>query len=244
MPGSKRKLLQQRKELIERYVRLAIYRKTIMQSRAIARRLARLKLLWNERRKTRILESTLKTVAFEAARARKSGFEAITNILNLGLFFLIAERDIQAVKIDALTHSDPWRRSLAARIMLLTIHELDIDKVAGGKLRQALQDGKVPEELQNAVTEAMRTIRKAQSKAQRQFANLRNSTIAHRDPDAIRQYRDIVEIDGLDVVNTAAEFYKGTHLFIEVLPQLVAHLGTWPALLGQISAQSTRKSSS
>jgi hypothetical protein len=241
MSKPKRKLLQQRKELIERYIRLAVYRKTIKRSHALARRVARLKFWWAEREKKRALESALETVAFEAARARKNGFEAVTNVLNLGLFFLIAERDIQAVKIDALTHPDPWRRSLAARIMLLTIHELDIDKVAGNKLRQALQDGVVPEELQNAVTEAMRTIRKAQSRAQRQFANLRNSTIAHRDPDAIRQYRDIVGIDGLDVVSMAAEFYEGTHLFIAVLPKLVTHLGTWPALLSQLSAQENRK---
>ena len=93
--------------------------------------------------------------------------------------------------------------------MLLTIHELEIDKAAGTKLRQALDDANAPEELRNAVTEAMRAIRKSQSRAQRQFAYLRNATIAHRDPDAIRQYRDIVEIDGLEVTKVSAEFYEG-----------------------------------
>jgi hypothetical protein len=241
MSDPKRRLCLQRTELIERYLRLTIYCSANARARASARRIARFKFWWTERKKKRVLESTLKTIAIEAAKAQKNGFEASTQVLNLGLFFLIAERDIQAVKIDALTHSDPWKRSLAARVILLTIHELKIEKVAGTKFRQALQDGKVPEELQDAVTEAMRTIRKAQSSAQRQFAALRNSTIAHRNTDAIRQYRDIVSIEGLDVVQVAAEFYKGTHLFLEVLPKVISYLGTWPALIAQLSAQSERR---
>jgi hypothetical protein len=36
--------------------------------------------------------------------------------------------------------------------MLLTIHELDIDKVAGNKLRQALDEGDVPAELRDSAT--------------------------------------------------------------------------------------------
>lgn len=241
MSTPKRRLFQERKELVQRYVRLAVYRKTKNRSKAIARRIVRLRLLWTERERKRLLDATLKTVAFETARARKNGFETVSHVMNLGLFFLIAERDIQAVKVDALTHPDPWRRSLAARVMLLTIHELDIDKAAGSKLRQSFQDGRVPEELQSAVTEAMRTIRKAQTRAQRQFAELRNSTIAHRDADAVRQYRDIVEIDGLEVTNIAAEFYEGTHLFSAVLPKLILHLGTWSSLAAQLTAKSNRK---
>lgn len=124
--------------------------------------------------------------------------------------------------------------------MLLTIHELDIDKVAGNKLRQALDDGNVPAELRDSVTEALRTIRKAQSRAQRQFAYLRNSTIAHRDPDAVRQYRDIIEIDGLEVAKVAVEFYAGTSKFMDVLPRLLTHLSTWPGMIGQLTARGER----
>jgi hypothetical protein len=54
--------------------------------------------------------------------------------------------------------------------MLVTIHELDIDKVSGNKLRQALDDCATPECLRLEVTEAMRSIRKTQTKAQPLFA--------------------------------------------------------------------------
>lgn len=142
MPRSSRKLLQQRKELVERYVRLAVHRKAIQIARAVARRLSRPRLQWSERERKKALVFALQTVATEAVKSQRNGFEATTSVLNLALFFLIAERDIQAVKIDALTHRDAWQRGLAARVMLLTIHELDIDKAAGNKLHQALEDGK------------------------------------------------------------------------------------------------------
>lgn len=236
----RRKLLQQRSELVERYMRLVVHRKAKLIALSWARCISRPRLQWNDRKRNRLLASTLKTVAIEAARARRLNFEANTSVLNLGLYFLIAERDIQAVKIDALTHPDAWQRGVASRVMLLTIHELDLDKVAGNKLRQALEDGNVPEELRQKVTEAMRAIRKAQARAQRQFAYLRNSTIAHRDPDAIRQYSDIVAIDGYEVTKIAAEFYEGTEKFMSVLPLLLTYLSTWPGLMGQLAAQAKR----
>jgi hypothetical protein len=240
MTRPRRKLLQQCKELVERYVRMAVRRKTTPIAHALTRRFMRQKLRRSERKRQIALISALRTTADEAARSQQRGFEATTTVLNLGLFFLIAERDIQAVKIDALTHPDPWQRGLAARIMLLTIHELDIDKVAGIKLRQAFDDGNVPEELRDSVSDALRTVRKAQSRAQRQFAHLRNSTIAHRDPDAIQQYRDIIGIDGLEVSKVAVEFYAGAGKFIDVLPRLLTHLSTWPGMIGQLTARGER----
>ncbi len=244
MARQPRKLLQQRTELIERYVRFTVRRWALRKALSLARRLSRPRLQWSERKRKDALASALETLALEAARARRLGFQANATILNLGLFFLIAERDIQSVKIDALTPSDSWTRGLAARVMLLTIHELDIDKVSGNRLRQALDDGATPEDLRQEVTEAMRAIRKAQLRARRQFAYLRNSTIAHRDSDAIRQYRDIVEIDGLEVMKTAADFYAGTGKFIEMIPRLLVHLSTWQGMIGQLKSQPCSRSDS
>jgi hypothetical protein len=51
---------------------------------------------------------------------------------------LIADRDIQAVKTDTLTHPDEWTRKLNPRNILLTIHEWDADKVCGRELMNAM----------------------------------------------------------------------------------------------------------
>ena len=240
MPSRRRKLLQQHPKVVERYVRLLIHRRALTIAQAVARRLTRPRLQLSERKRRAVLISALETCAREAAKAKRLNFHASATVLNLGLFFLIAERDVQAVKIDALTHPDAWQRSLCARVILLTIHELDMDKVAGNQLRQAMSDTNVPELLRKEVESSLRRVRKAQEKAQRQFSALRNSTIAHRDADAVYQHRAITKLDSLEVIRIAAEFYDGTHGFIAVLPDLLKHVGAIPGLLSQASAQANR----
>jgi hypothetical protein len=195
-------------------------------------------LTYRDRKRERALANILTEFAKQVVKSRRYGFESSVTLLNLGLFFLIAERDIQAVKIEALTHPDPWKRSLCARIILLTIHELDMDKVAGGKLRDALTNAGVPEDAKRQATQALRSIRNAQQKAQKKFAFLRNATIAHRDPDALLQYQSITQIDEMEVLRISAEFYNGTQLFLDVLPSLVLEVGTLPGLLNQIRTRS------
>ncbi len=125
--------------------------------------------------------------------------------------------------------------------MLLTIHELQLDKVAGNRLRQALDDAQVSETLRKEVAEALRIVRRSRESAQKQFAYLRNSTIAHRDADALRQHTDIVEIDSVAVTKIAAEFYEGARIFIDMLPKLLVYLGTMPALASQFVKQLEKK---
>lgn len=190
-----------------------------------------------ERRRVRAIDRALEACAHEAMRARRNGLQASETVLNLALYFLVAERDIQTVKVDALTHPDAWTRSLCARVILLTIHELELDKAGGTRLRQALDGTNAPAELRQELSAALRTVRSAQQKAQRQFADLRHSTIAHRDADAIMQYRRIESTDGMAVLQTAAEFYAGADAFMDVMPKLLRHVGGMSGLVSQLLAQ-------
>ena len=128
-----RKLLQQDPRLIKRYVRLRMLGNCRKLARFVMRRVLPLK----EREREEVLTSALVEFAKQTAKSRRLGFESSATIFNLGLFFLIAERDIQAAKIDALTHPDPWKRSLCARMILLTIHELDLGKLCTNKRHAA-----------------------------------------------------------------------------------------------------------
>ena len=236
-----KKIFEQRKALRDRYIRLAVYRCISSRRKGFARRITRPYLWLTERKRSRLTALALRMMAVEAANARRLGFTANAAVLNLGLFFLIAERDIQTLKIDALTNPDPWNRGLATRTILLTIHELDIDKAAGSKLSRALDEGAVPDDLRREVTEAMRAIRKAQSSAKYQFKYLRDGTIAHRDQDAIKQYQDIIEIDEMKVLKIATEFYAGTSKFINMLPKLLLHLSSLDGMIGQIKSRAHGK---
>ncbi|HUW27187.1 MAG TPA: hypothetical protein VMV97_01135 [Sulfuriferula sp.] len=234
MKGERKKFLERDPRLIQRYVRLRMRSNGKMLARFVMRRVLPLK----EREREEALAGTLVEFAKQTAKSRRLGFESSATLLNLGLFFLIAERDIQAAKIDALTHPDPWRRSLCARMILLTIHELDLDKVAGGRLRAALENAGVPEEAKRQATQALRSVRAAQQRAQKQFAFLRNATIAHRDADALLQYRSITQINEQEVLRIATEFYDGTRLFLNVLPNLLLQVSTLPGLLNQLKSRS------
>ncbi len=201
----------------------------------VARFVMRRVLPFSERKRGLALQSALRTMAIETERSAERGFVASTAVLNVALFFLIAERDINAVKIDALTHPDPWRRSLCARIILLTIHEWDMDKVAGKKLRQALDVAGTSEDMKKSAVAALRDVRNVQRKAQKEFAFLRNATIAHRDPDALAQYKAIAGLDEMKVMALATEFYAGADAFISLMPKLILQTSTLPSLLAQLT---------
>jgi hypothetical protein len=182
----------------------------------------------------------LEEVATQTEKSAAQGFDASTTIFNIALFLLIAERDIQAVKIDALTHPDPWHRSLCARIILLTVHGRDLDKVTGQKLKQALETIKAPDTMKVAANDALRSVRKVQRRAETEFEFLRNATIAHRDPDAMAQFRAITQLDEMKVLGLAAEFYSAADAFINLVPKLMLQSATFPSVLAQFSKREAK----
>jgi hypothetical protein len=62
---------------------------------------------------------------------------------------------------------------------------------------------------------------------------LRNATIAHRDADALLQYRAIRNLKTEMVFAISGEFYAAARRFIDVVPRLMLESGTFPALLRQ-----------
>jgi hypothetical protein len=186
-----------------------------------------------ERKRSDALRSAFNVIRDEAIKSKERGFAASAVILNIALYFLIAERDIQCLKIDALTHPDEWKRKLCARVILLTIYEWDMDKVSGSSLRGALDSIRASDHARTEAVEALRLVRVIQNKARKEFGSLRNSTIAHRDADAIAQYDAINNMKTEDVFRIAGEFYKGAERFIALMPELISESGSSVALLRQ-----------
>lgn len=238
---SKKKLLQQQPEVIQRYIRLRMLRAALSIAQSAARRISRPRIWIKERKRRMALADTMETVVFELARAKRLGFSASYAVLNLALFFLVAERDIQDAKLDALTHPDAWRRSLCTRVILLTLHELDLDKAAGSDLRAAMAQAKVSKKLQRQVTACLGEVRAAQEIARETYAPLRHATIAHRDPDALQQHRAIVELDAIRVLEAAEAFYVGMAGFLALMPVLMQEVGSFRGLIAQLAAKEKRK---
>lgn len=209
-------------EVRKRYYRIR-YAKYLMVG---VRFYSRITLTFKERRKNKVLTSTLKTFRVETERARKKGNECTQALMNLGLFYLIAEKDIQTVKIDALTHHNRWKRLLSLRIILLTIYEWDMGKASGTNLKALLDKSSVDEELLKELFKALRLLRKSQEKAAKILHCERNSIIAHRDPDALLQLNTIDNLSAKKVFSAAEEFYKSSAIFMSVFPKVIQQAGS------------------
>ncbi len=203
----------------------------------VAPRVARFLMRWRlpivERKRMKALEKTFQTVKDYTIRFEGRGFAANDTLFNIALFFLLAERDIQCMKIDALTHPDEWTRKLCARVIILVIYEMDLDKVSGQALRTALETIGASEEMRKEATDSLRTVRAVQSKLRKEFSFVRNATIGHRDADALLQYRSIRDIRTERVFELAAEFYAGAKGFIDLLPRMMLASSKLDALLRQ-----------
>src|SRR3989442_1166298 len=98
---------------------------------AVARVITRWRLPRRDRERKKAFLAAFEIAKHYAIHNEHVPFPAVTLLFNVGLYLLLAERDIQALKIDALTHPDEWTRKLHARIILLTIYEWDADSVTG-----------------------------------------------------------------------------------------------------------------
>lgn len=228
--NEKRKFINRPAVVIQRGIRI----KCIRLSQRLARPLSRIWLTLNARKVNRARNAAFDEIVKQATKSENSQFESNKVFFNLALYFLIAEKDIQAVKIDALTHHDFWKRQLSLRIILLTIHEWDMDKVAGRKLKNAMQMSGVHKEIQLEMENALRDVRKAQRRAQDILSNARNATIAHRDPDALKQYRMIRDLDSKLVFQVSGEFYDASRKFITAMPKVILAGGSMQGLLKQM----------
>ena len=201
----------------------------------LVRWIMRWRLPLREKKKNKILEAAFITAKNEAINFEHSKLQSSSTIFNIVLYFLLAERDIQCFKVDALTHKDEWRRKLSARVILLTMHELDLDKVTGQKLQNALVEMGISDETKKEVREALRLIRKVQQKIRKEFSFVRNNAIAHRYENALVQYREIRNLNVLEVLGVAAEFYEHSDKFIGALTKIMKEGSTMTSLIRQWS---------
>lgn len=147
------------------------------------------------------------------------------------LFYLLAESDIQAVKIDALTHPVAWKRKLLLRIILLTINEWDMGKVAGKDRKGLLSRSSVPIDLLRQLFDSLKTLKKAQRRAPKMPYEPRNSVIAHRGSNALSQVKIIESLNVVDVFGAAEEFYASSDRFMRAMAKVLSRAGSFQGLV-------------
>lgn len=151
----------------------------------------------------------------------------------MSLFFLTANRDIAAIKVDVLTAKDWWLRKLLARNVALMMYELDLSKVAGKQFREAINYFGPSRDLRQRLVKNLEDVRKVQSELHDEFREIRNKTIAHRDADAMHQYRLIRNLDEMKVVDRAGDYFKAASPLISDLTELTCMAGDMRHLMNQ-----------
>lgn len=228
--AKERTILDASKEVRERYYRFK-YRN---HGKEFGRRYSRVTLPIKEFRKKRELDKALAIYKRGMERASKTENECIKMLMNMGLYYLLAEKDIQCVKLDALTHPNKWKRNLLLRIILLTIHEWNMGKVGTGNLKEMLERSNVDDECQEELFLALRQLRKSQKEAAKLLQNERNSVIAHRDPDALKQINVIENLDSKKVFEAAGLFYSSSNLFLAALPKVLQQASSVEGLFSYV----------
>jgi hypothetical protein len=231
-PRAKRRLTNQPKPVVRRWWRF----KAARLARRLARAYGRFKLPRVERKRRAALDSAIETTRYWAIKNENGKFRGLSTLYNIALYLLIADRDIQAVKIDALTHPDEWTRKLSARIILLTIYEWDADQVTGRQLQEAMELMLIPEDLRREAVALLRELRVVQRKANKKFSFVRNAAIAHRDPNALVQYRAIRNLNVHEVMELGVEFFAAAERFINLLTRLMKAGNTLDSYVRQWSA--------
>lgn len=193
-----------------------------------------LKIKLKERKNTKVLDSALSVMERVARKNDDQLFPASALFLNLALYFLIINKDIQMLKIDAIAHPDDWRRSICLRVMALTIHEWDVGKVTGKKLSEAMDSVELPLGVREEVRASLRLVNKSQQSARKALKGLRNSVIAHRDANALEQYRMINNLPAREILQAGATFYEASNRFHAVLPKLIEYGGSRENLFKQM----------
>jgi hypothetical protein len=91
-----------------------------------------------------------------------------------------------------------------------------------------------PDELRREALKSLRSLRKIREKVNKKFGGIRNTAMAHRDPNALVQYRAIRALNVQDVWDIAAEFFAAVETFMAVLTQLLeagntlqSHIRQW-----------------
>lgn len=226
------RLAETEPQVVRRWVEV----KTQPSAKALGRRLVRPKLRWAERHRIRAADDAIAAGVEKLAQLREGRFNDSHIIFNVALHFLLAERDIQALKVDMLTHPDPWTRGLAMRVTLLTIYEWDLDEVAGKRFRDALANLPVRDATKQEMTAALRAVRKVRNRIKKRFGDLRNYAIAHRDADALAQHALITELRADEVMPLLSEFYEAARRFVRALPDAMLAAGETSTLLAQVFA--------
>ncbi len=182
----------------------------------------------------KVINNTIETTVFEYRRIDEKLFPATKKFLNIGLFFLLAERDVQALKADAFAHPNATKRNIALRALLLTIYEWDMSKVTGRKMHFIYETTGLSDTSKAAVVVALKELKKARRNVESQVSETRHNTIAHREADAMRQYEIISDLEIMQFAPALEKLYEASEALLKAMTLAMLEIGSTKSLFHQV----------
>ncbi|MCL1035972.1 hypothetical protein L2750_02195 [Shewanella submarina] len=218
----------------ERWYRMKLHQKFGQSlKRFFLSRLHR-KLQKEFRAKDKVIQQTIETTVREHKKVDGNLFPATKLLLNISLYFLLAEHDMQALKADAFAHPNTTKRNIALRTLLLTIYELDMGKVTGKQMNQIYSIELLTDATRMNLVEAIKSLKKTRRIIESQLSEARHNTIAHREPDAILQYEIIRKLDIRNFEAALTDFYMAAGKLLAALTLSLNEANSKRGLLMQL----------
>ena len=119
-----------------------------------------------------------------------------------------------------------------------------MDGLTGKALKRAYEAMAIPQDLQQEMSAALRTLRKIRERITKDYSEIRNIAIAHRDADVLRQYRAIRDLDTDKVYTLVGEFFQAVELFMAAHGKILTASSTMQSILRQWSDWEGRQKTS
>lgn len=199
----------------------------------LGRKMARRRIRRETKENQKALVKAHESILYAYRGAERLNLKHSLAVLRVSLFFLTANRDLAALKVDLLTANDWWLRKLLARNVALMMYELNLNKVAGKKFREAINYFAPSKGLRRRLAANLRNVRRVQVELHDEFLEIRNKTIAHRDADAMHQYRLIRNLDEQKVVIRAGDYFTAAEPLVQNLIELTYQTGEMRHIFNQ-----------
>ncbi len=189
--------------------------------------------LIKETRRIKELEKTILVIRREYDNAVQMKMEHYRNIYNVGLYVLVLEQDISVLKHDALFAIWDWRKKYIARQFGVLLYEAsqDLPNLLGKEFRTALKTLPIADEALEELNTISKGLNRFKNTNHVMLNKLRNFAGAHRDNDAGKQLQVIDEVNLLQMMELAGNFYESIRDLIPFLTKLTMVLGDWRVLI-------------
>lgn len=229
------RFLEKDKKVQERWFRMKFYRVFGRQVKSLFLWRLHRKLVREFYIKDRVICKTLETTVKQYKTINEDLFPASKRFFNIALYFLLAERDVQALKADAFAHPNETKRNIALRALLLTIYEWDMGKVTGRRMQFIYESTGLSDSTKDKLVTALKGLKQARKAIENEMSEARHNTIAHREADAFRQHEIISQLNIMRFSLSLTKFYEASDALLKALVEAMLEIGTMKSLFHQVT---------